>query len=69
MNWYCQCENTIDDDVANNLYCARDDVNFELLALEAKDNYLTELMIYLKTLTLLKEQQQACKIVDQASLF
>ena len=37
------------------LYCARDDVNLELLALEDKDNHLTELMIYLKTLTLLKE--------------
>ena len=41
------------------LNCARDDVNIELLALEEKDNHLTEPMTYLKALTLLKEQQQA----------
>ena len=41
------------------LNCARDDVNIELLALEEKDNHLTEPMTYLKALTLLKEEQQA----------
>ena len=39
------------------LNCARNDVNIELLALEEKDNHLTEPMTYLKALILLKEEQ------------